>query len=1117
MRITTVTDDVLILLGKQGEINAQEIRFPVVDSWQNTYGANGTFSMLLQRPTENAPYPKSCTIADGCVCIAIDNADNALAGIGLLELQYIVNGNLAKSHTWQTKVFECLGTAGEPPEPWESWVDEVLQAASDASESAESASQSAEDADGYAEDSEAWAVGQRDGSDVPSTDPAYHNNAKYYASQYIGRHGTGEHAETFNCYEDDFPEDYNRATGDFSHAEGGRILIDPESQQPVDFPPVTAAGDYSHAEGGSTTASGRQAHAEGCHTIASGVDAHAEGDTTQALHNASHAGGAATITGRPQQTVIGKYNSVSSDALFAVGNGTANAARKNAFVVNADGTASVQRGFNAGSGTQQGRGDQCVVGKYNVDDNSSLFVVGAGTDDANRRNVFTVDPFGNVIITGRVTGSADDPTLSNELTRKGYTDKTYVAKVTAWEQLYGTNGAGAQITIPYSKYAIDDTVAVRETDGKLRVGTPTDSVHATTKSYVDDNFAPKATNGYVEKMPSTDRYKVYVNDGIGKLSSLDYAKDSAKANAVAVRNANGQIFCEAPTADKHAANKKYVSDNFAPKATNGYVEKTNQLARLHGTGLSSTAETAIPYGTSPSANTIAMREAGGALYVGPPTDRLHAATKEYVNDRVQANPTATGTETQLERIKIGNTNYTVGGASALVVSLINTPSYVSYAYLFGGFVAHETVSYESQSQYTDVSVSDICEFVRTSGGSGVVLRIPNIDTIFDNGVPSWDSRLNGWSFPSKEVILSLATVDYDAEDVKVSFAGTLACEETFADYPNTRVYNICVELADNSTEGHTEITIKGINVKEADPQPAPCLIEGTKIELNDGTSINVEDLRKGMVVKSYDVNTKEIVPAVVIDSYETGRSREFTSYVFDNGSYVICYGQHGFYHYGDGIIRNVEDMKLGISGVSSDLSHPKYLRKYPLHIAGESKRRFNIVTSNSLYFANGILMGLNPIRLYNYFENHPTAALTETLKATIDEVCAEFNRHSYDVLTNPDFYNEISKDSMDIARAKVRIKRYKARLADTDYLTTKFTEGKLSAEAFELAKVERQHWRDLINEEEQIIADSTAAYEAVVAKYRNTARTKREVYEYAWGLLNGKYENFNEAFGNEEV
>ena len=39
------------------------------------------------------------------------------------------------------------------------------------------------DAEDSAEDSEAWAVGQRGGTDVPSTDETYHNNAKYWAGQ----------------------------------------------------------------------------------------------------------------------------------------------------------------------------------------------------------------------------------------------------------------------------------------------------------------------------------------------------------------------------------------------------------------------------------------------------------------------------------------------------------------------------------------------------------------------------------------------------------------------------------------------------------------------------------------------------------------------------------------------------------------------------------------------------------------------------------------------------------------------------------------------------------------------------------------------------------------------
>lgn len=53
-------------------------------------------------------------------------------------------------------------------------------AAGAASGSATSAGNSAAAALASAKDSEAYAIGKRAGADVPSTDPAYHNNAKYY-------------------------------------------------------------------------------------------------------------------------------------------------------------------------------------------------------------------------------------------------------------------------------------------------------------------------------------------------------------------------------------------------------------------------------------------------------------------------------------------------------------------------------------------------------------------------------------------------------------------------------------------------------------------------------------------------------------------------------------------------------------------------------------------------------------------------------------------------------------------------------------------------------------------------------------------------------------------------
>ena len=60
---------------------------------------------------------------------------------------------------------------------------QVHNDAETSSESAATASEAKETAADKALDSEAYALGTRDGEDVGSSDPAYHNNAKYYAQQ----------------------------------------------------------------------------------------------------------------------------------------------------------------------------------------------------------------------------------------------------------------------------------------------------------------------------------------------------------------------------------------------------------------------------------------------------------------------------------------------------------------------------------------------------------------------------------------------------------------------------------------------------------------------------------------------------------------------------------------------------------------------------------------------------------------------------------------------------------------------------------------------------------------------------------------------------------------------
>lgn len=102
-----------------------------------------------------------------------------------------------KAETAQTAAEQSAAAAQTAKEGAET-AQSGAQAAQTAAESAKAAAQTAQSgaenartgaetakgaAEDSAEDAEAWAVGQRNGVDVPSADPAYHNNAKYYKDQ----------------------------------------------------------------------------------------------------------------------------------------------------------------------------------------------------------------------------------------------------------------------------------------------------------------------------------------------------------------------------------------------------------------------------------------------------------------------------------------------------------------------------------------------------------------------------------------------------------------------------------------------------------------------------------------------------------------------------------------------------------------------------------------------------------------------------------------------------------------------------------------------------------------------------------------------------------------------
>lgn len=121
-----------IKLGRRGENHARKVVFDVLEKWREGYG-EGVASLIVQRNGDAQPYPVAVTEEDGALVWRVSSVDTAVAGEGAAELRYTVGDTIVKSQIYKTRVRETLGNSGETPPPdYQSWVDEVLQAAADA-------------------------------------------------------------------------------------------------------------------------------------------------------------------------------------------------------------------------------------------------------------------------------------------------------------------------------------------------------------------------------------------------------------------------------------------------------------------------------------------------------------------------------------------------------------------------------------------------------------------------------------------------------------------------------------------------------------------------------------------------------------------------------------------------------------------------------------------------------------------------------------------------------------------------------------------------------------------------------------------------------------------------
>ena len=201
-------------------------------------------------------------------------------------------------------------------------------------------------------------------------------------------HAEGSAKEVAN----DVWENPTIAEGFASHAEGVSTKAVGQGSHSEGYG-TEAKSQWSHAEGWETEANGAHSHAEGSTTKTGSDSAHAEGWYSQANGEASHAEGAATIAsafgahaeGGPEDyaenedgtyTIIGP-TTASGEYAHAEGQGT---------------TASGKASHAGGHGTIASGDYQTVIGTYNEEDDSALFIIGDGSssNDGDRHNILKV-------------------------------------------------------------------------------------------------------------------------------------------------------------------------------------------------------------------------------------------------------------------------------------------------------------------------------------------------------------------------------------------------------------------------------------------------------------------------------------------------------------------------------------------------------------------------------------------------------------------------------------------------------------------------------------------------------------------------------------------------------
>jgi len=140
-----------LLIGRRGENEVTTVAFDFAE-WQTEFGS-GVVDLYVKRFGDESAYPVVLTIDGTVASWLVTETDTNVAGYGKAEYVYRVDGKIAKSAVFPFFVAEDIGQpASEPPDPYESWLEQLTALGAETEANAQAAEQSAENAAQSAED-----------------------------------------------------------------------------------------------------------------------------------------------------------------------------------------------------------------------------------------------------------------------------------------------------------------------------------------------------------------------------------------------------------------------------------------------------------------------------------------------------------------------------------------------------------------------------------------------------------------------------------------------------------------------------------------------------------------------------------------------------------------------------------------------------------------------------------------------------------------------------------------------------------------------------------------------------------------------------------------------------